>query len=287
MDAEAGHGAGVAFAKGHGTANDFVLLPDPDGRLHLTTERVRALCDRRNGIGGDGVLRIVRAEAADDRAAQGAEWFMDYRNADGSLAQMCGNGIRVFVHWLVCEGIADPAGIDIATRGGVRHVARRPDGRYDVEMGRATPVEGAAQVSVADKTWPALGVHVPNPHAVAFVDALEDAGRLLTAPTVSPAALFPEGANIEFVRELAPAHVRMRVFERGVGETQSCGTGACAVAWAARRRLGASAEELYRVDVPGGTLHVRETSDGQIHLIGPADIVAKGRLDPAWWAAIP
>lgn len=284
MDAESGKG--VAFAKGHGTANDFVLLPDPDGALHLTAECVRALCDRRTGIGGDGVLRVVRSASTDDPLARDAEWFMDYRNADGSLAQMCGNGVRVFAHWLIREGWADPSGVDIATRGGVRHVRRQADGDYDVEMGRATPVEGMAQVTVGAQTWPAMGVHVPNPHAIAFVEDLEQAGPLQDAPTVSPAGLFPQGTNVEFVREIGPGHVAMRVFERGVGETFSCGTGACAVAWAARRRPGASDEQTYRVDVPGGTLHVRETSEGQMHLIGPAVIVAEGRLDPAWWAAI-
>ena len=274
--------SGVAFAKGHGTGNDFVLLPDLDGRLDLSADLVRRICDRRFGLGADGILRIVRSEAANDAGAQGAEIFMDHRNADGSLAEMCGNGIRVFAACLVEHGLADPAGIDIATRGGVRHVVRRPDGLFDVAMGPAMTA-AASTVSVGDAAWPATGVHMPNPHAVVIVDSLDEAGDLTAPPGVAPGDAFPEGVNVEFVREVAPAHVEMRVHERGVGETLSCGTGACAVAWVARRRPGASDDATYRVDVPGGTVYVEERDDG-MHLIGPAEIVAEGSLDPEWLA---
>ena len=267
----------IPFVKGHGTGNDFVLLPDLDGTLDLTPEQVAFVCDRRFGIGGDGILRVVRSSAADDPAATGAEIFMDYRNADGSLAQMCGNGIRVFAAYLIEQGLADPAGIDIATRGGVCHVVRRPDGLYDVAMGPAEPVDAAISVGVGRITYAATGVHVPNPHAVVFVASLDGAGDLASAPEVTPADAFPDGVNVEFVREIGPAHVEMRVHERGVGETLSCGTGACAVAWVARRRSGASDEPTYRVDVPGGTLLIEEQPDG-MHLIGPAEIVASGTL---------
>lgn len=269
----------IPFVKGHGTGNDFVLLPDLEGNLDLTREMVAGICDRRFGIGGDGVLRIVRSSATDDPAATGADIFMDYRNADGSLAQMCGNGIRVFVAYLIEQGLADPAGIDIATRGGVRRVVRRPDGLFDVAMGPADPIDRTISVGVGRMTYAATGVHVPNPHAVVFVAALEGAGDLHEPPALIPPDAFPEGANVEFVREVGPAHVEMRVHERGVGETRSCGTGACAVAWVARRRTGASEEATYRVDVPGGTLYVEEHDDG-LHLIGPAQLVASGVMRP-------
>lgn len=268
--------------KGHGTGNDFVLLPDLDGELDLTDEMVQALCDRRFGIGGDGVLRVVRCAACDDPAATGAEFFMDYRNADGSSAQMCGNGIRVFARFLVEEGLADPAGMEIATRGGVLHVRRLDSGEYAVGMGSATGVDGIASVMVGNRSYPATGVHVPNPHAVVFVTSVSAAGPLDRAPEVSPDHLFPEGVNVEFVEQIAPGHVRMRVHERGVGETLSCGTGACAVAWAVRRR--GEAPERIRVDVAGGTLHVEER-DGELELIGPAVIVADGTLEADWVAA--
>ena len=274
----------IRVLKGHGTGNDFVILPDLDGALEVTDEMVAQLCDRRFGIGGDGLLRVVRSASCDDPDAEGAEFFMDYRNADGSLAQMCGNGIRVFARFLVEEGLADPSGMEIATRGGVRHVRRLDDGEYAVGMGEAREDGGFASVMVGNRSYPAVGVHMPNPHAVAFVGSLDAAGPLLYAPEVSPQHMFPEGVNVEFVAEVAAGHIEMRVHERGVGETWSCGTGACAAAWAARRRPGASDSELYRVDVPGGTLHVRE-AEGQFELIGPAVIVADGVLDSEWAAA--
>jgi diaminopimelate epimerase len=283
------------FLKGHGTENDFVLLPDPDGALDLTATRVAALCDRRSGVGGDGVLRVVRASADPDSAAMAAdaEWFMDYRNADGSLSQMCGNGIRVFGRYLVAAGLAEPGPIPVATRGGVRLVTVPADGAISVEMGRPTvaTLQAAPTVAVRDgageRTWPATSVSIPNPHAVTFVDHLADAGPLADAPLIAPSAMFPEGANVEFVVVRKPGHLAMRVHERGVGETRSCGTGACAAAIAARRREGDGSPRLWRVDVPGGTVHVDERADGEVVLSGPAVLVAEGLLDEAWLADHP
>jgi diaminopimelate epimerase len=141
-------------------------------------------------------------------------------------------------------------------------------------------VRALPHVTVGGRTWPATGVLVPNPHAVVFVDDLDDAGDLAVAPDVAPDAVFPDGVNVEFVVAMGPNHVAMRVHERGVGETLSCGTGACAVAWAARRRDGdaGSGETSWRVDVPGGTVHVTETEAGSLLLTGPADLVARGTV---------
>ena len=144
---------GTPFAKGHGTGNDFIVLPDLRGELDLSDAMVQGLCDRRTGIGGDGVLRLVATSATDDPDAQGADVFMDYRNADGSLAQMCGNGIRVFAAWMFAHGLADPEGVDIATRGGVRRVRRLPDGDYEVRMGHATPLHGTVSVTLGAMTF--------------------------------------------------------------------------------------------------------------------------------------
>ncbi|MDO9496882.1 MAG: diaminopimelate epimerase, partial [Nocardioides sp.] len=206
------------FLKGHGTENDFVLLPDHDGTVHgdLDPERVRALCDRRAGIGGDGVLRVLRRDGV---------WFMDYRNADGSLSEMCGNGIRVFGLHLVQEGLADPTQpLEVDTRDGIKVLTFDGD-RITVDMG--TPqVLGDTEVAVPGHTWTATHVDVGNPHAVAFVDDLADAGTLVEAPT-HDAGVYPEGVNVEFVVRRGPQHVAMRVHERGSGETRSCGTGAC------------------------------------------------------------
>ena len=258
------------FLKGHGTENDFVLLPDFDGTVHgdLSAERVRALCDRRAGLGGDGVLRAIREDG---------RWFMDYRNADGSLSEMCGNGIRVFARYLVDEGLVDDSTpIPVGTRDGVKLLSVDGD-LITAEMG--TPqVLGESKVAVPGHAWVARHVDIGNPHAVAFVDALEDAGPLLDPPE-HDAATYPEGVNVEFVVRRGERHVAMRVHERGSGETRSCGTGACAVMVAAAvadDARPAGADVAYRVDVPGGTLTVTWTADDRVLLTGPAVIVARG-----------
>lgn len=274
----------MPFVKGHGTGNDFVIIPDVDNRLDLTPEQVRWLCDRHLGIGANGVLRVVRTEHLPDFAefAPVAEFFMDYRNADGTVAEMCGNGARVFVRYLDATGLVTDNDVVIATRGGLRSTTINADRTITIDMGRGTTptVRAMPHVAVGTNSWPATGVLVPNPHAVVFVDDLDLAGELLVAPGVSPAAVFPDGVNVEFVVERGPRHVAMRVHERGVGETLSCGTGACAVAWAARRHEGESVEgeSTWQVDVPGGTVHVTETESGSLLLTGPADLVARGTV---------
>ncbi|MFK0195037.1 diaminopimelate epimerase [Kitasatospora sp. NPDC090308] len=284
--------SGTAFLKGHGTQNDFVILPDPDGRIDLSAATVAELCDRRAGIGADGVLRVVRsaAEPAAAGAAGQAEWFMDYRNADGSIAEMCGNGVRVFARYLVHAGHAKPGELAVATRGGVKRVRIAEDGpdgtpgEVTVDMGRAVlPGPDGITVTVDGRSWPALNVNMGNPHAVAFVEDLAHAGTLLDAPATAPAGAYPQGVNVEFVVDRGERHVAMRVHERGSGETRSCGTGACAVAVAAIRRDGAdpavTGEAVrYTVDVPGGRLVIEEFPDGRIEMTGPAVIVAEGVL---------
>jgi diaminopimelate epimerase len=272
------------FVKGHGTENDFVVLPDHDGARHgaLDPARVVALCDRRAGIGGDGVMRVIRTAALatyePEVAAQDSEWFMDYRNSDGSLSEMCGNGVRVFARHLAEEGLVDPSGpVRIGTRAGVKTVTYRPDGLISVDMGR--PAFGAdSKVTVGALTWPTSNVDMGNPHAVAFVESLDDAGPLLDEPAYD-ASVYPHGVNIEFVVRRGAAHVAMRVHERGSGETRSCGTGACAVMVAAAIADDArptGADVIYRVDVPGGELAVTWTADDRVVLTGPAVLVARG-----------
>jgi diaminopimelate epimerase len=270
---------GFRFLKGHGTENDFVLLPDPDGSVHgdLAPELVALLCDRRAGIGGDGVMRVVRCDASDDPAAVAArghaEWFMDYRNSDGSLSEMCGNGIRVFARYLIEHEGAD-APLAIATRDGVKTLTLEVDGRITADMG--TPaLLGDTKVGVGERQWAATHVSMGNPHAVAFVDDLADAGPLLAEPTYS-ASDYPHGVNVEFVVRRGERHVAMRVHERGSGETRSCGTGACAVMVASALADGAGRGTAYRVDVPGGRLDVTWTTDDRVLLTGPAVLVAEG-----------
>ncbi len=266
------------FVKGHGTENDFVLLPDPDGTRHgdLPAARVRALCDRRAGLGGDGVLRVVRSAAmdVDPGLAGDSEWFMDYRNADGSLSEMCGNGLRVFARYLAdVEGVRGDFGV--GTRDGVKAVVFEADGRITVDLG-SPRVLGDSTVSVEAHTWSTTHVDMGNPHAVAFVDSLDDAGHLLDQPDYDR-AVYPHGVNVEFVARRGARHVAMRVHERGSGETRSCGTGAGAVLVATALADGAGpGTACYRVDVPGGELTLTWTADDRVLLTGPAVLVASG-----------
>lgn len=272
----------IRFVKGHGTGNDFVIVPDLEGRLDLTVEQVRFLCDRHFGIGADGVLRVVRTEhaIADGDPLRDAEFFMDYRNADGSLAEMCGNGARVFIRYLDAVGLITEPEVVFATRGGMRVATMNADRTVTVDMGHPIPAgfEHAPTVRVGASSWPVVGVHLPNPHAVVFVGDLDQAGDLRQAPIVHPQTAYPTGVNVEFVSERGPLHIAMRVYERGVGETLSCGTGACAAAWAARRHGDWPATGAVTVDVPGGTVTVEESADGRILLTGPADLVARGTV---------
>ncbi|MDB1088841.1 diaminopimelate epimerase [Streptomyces sp. ACA25] len=283
----------VPFLKGHGTQNDFVIIPDPDGRLDLSAGAVARLCDRRAGIGGDGLLRVVRSAALPEgRALAGeAEWFMDYRNSDGSVAEMCGNGVRVFARYLQRAGLAGDGELPVATRAGVRRARLSGTDAPAVAMGRAGLPDGpetSVTVTVADRSWPAHRIDMGNPHAVAFVADLAEAGPLREPPVVAPATAYPDGTNVEFVVDRGPRHVALRVHERGSGETRSCGTGACAVMVAAARRDGRDPAKdgrpaTYTVDVPGGRLRITEGIDGDITLTGPAVIVAEGTLEPGWW----
>jgi len=266
------------FLKGHGTENDFLLLPDHDGTIHgdLSPEemaaRVRALCDRHAGLGADGVLRVVR---------DGDRWFMDYRNADGSLSEMCGNGIRVFARYLVDEGLVDPARpFKVDTRDGPKLLD--VDGQHvTVDLGEAL-VLGETKVSVGDRTWTATHVDMGNPHAVALVeDEAALAGLDLRRPPEHDPARYPDGVNVELVVRRGEVHVGMRVHERGSGETRSCGTGAGAVMVATAVADGADPtvtgrQAMYRVDVPGGMLALTWSPEGHVYLTGPAVLVARG-----------
>lgn len=282
----------ITFTKGHGTGNDFVVIPDPDHRLTLTSEAVAALCDRRYGIGGDGVLRVVRT-AADPELARfatdDAEWFMDYRNADGSVAEMCGNGVRVFARYLVDSGLAgarEPGAVSelvIGTRSGPVVAAVAPEA-VSVTM-RIPRLLGTSDAWLDGHQFTGRVVDCGNPHLVCPLPAgvsLADLD-LSTPPRVDP-KVFPSGANVEFTvpeagEPLVDVHLKMRVHERGVGETRSCGSGACAAAATALRDRG-QRRGVVGVDVPGGRLTVA-LSEQECVLTGPAVLVASGTVQPA------
>jgi len=260
---------GLRFAKGHGTGNDFLLLPDVEDRLELTAELARALCDRHTGLGADGVLRVA--------PAVGGGWFMDHRNADGSHAEMCGNGVRVLGRWLVDQGLAPAGALTVGTRGGDRALVVPAAGDVTVDMGPPALSGVEHTVSVGGSSWPGTAVDMGNPHVVV---AVEDLGSLdlAVAPGVVPA--FPRGVNVEFVRLDRPGALTMRVHERGVGETASCGTGACAAVVAASLWTGTPRDTAWRVDVPGGRLGVTWTGE-TVLMTGPAVLLAHGEVSPA------
>ncbi|MEU7480999.1 diaminopimelate epimerase [Lentzea sp. NPDC042327] len=270
----------MEFLKGHGTENDFVVLPDLDDRLDLTVARVQALCDRQRGLGADGVLRVVRTDG---------QWFMDYRNADGSIAEMCGNGLRVFARYLVDAGHQPQGTFVVATRAGDRTVTTHPDGSVTNDMGPAR-VTGTSIAAVDGHGIGGFAVDVGNPHLACVTDVPVD-GFDLTVPPGHDPVMFPHGVNVELVNVLDAGSggttrgaLKMRVHERGVGETRSCGTGtvAAVASWlAGQGRTTGSAT----VDVLGGQVIVTIEPTTST-LTGPAVFVARGELDKSWWDAL-
>ena len=286
----------LEFAKGHGTGNDFVLFSDPDGTVSLTAEQIAWLCDRNFGIGADGVIRAVKSRHLPEGAAAlaeepNAEWFMDYHNADGSVAEMCGNGIRVYAEYLVSAGWIQPQvgeTICIGTRAGVKDVLVGANA-FQVDLGRwrLDDEERLVRAKDLEVARPGLGIYLGNPHvAVAVADEEELGGIDLSyVPVVEPS--FPDGVNVEFVMPEDPlvhdgvGRIRMRVHERGSGETLSCGTGAVAAALAFRHWGGPDTPHHWRVDLPGGRLSVRmfPTEEGEhVSLSGPAELVYHGTV---------
>ena len=279
---------GVHFLKGHGTQNDFVILPDADAQLDLTAAKVAAICDRRAGIGADGVLRVVPVHAVDGISAARAQWFMDYHNADGSIAEMCGNGARVFARFLADEGWEANSQFVIATRAGEHEVSVGPRGQVSVEMGKAIdgPLGDSPKVLVAGEPRDADAWWVPNPHAVVFVDDVVALESPLLAPEVIAYGRFPDGQNVEYACDRTigdELHAEVRVHERGVGETKSCGTGVYAVSLSLRKRHNVAGPSTSTVDVPGGRLWVEHAADGRVRLIGPTELVARGTFLAKWW----
>jgi diaminopimelate epimerase len=254
----------ISATYGHGTENDFVIFFDPEDSLEITPTIISAICNRATGIGADGVIRILR---------QNNRWFMDYRNADGSLAEMCGNGIRVMARYLVERG-HQPEGIfAIDTRDGLKHLRVPLTDDISVNMGKIYDENEVVSATVNGFTYIGFNVNVGNPHAVVFTEDLSTLGSLETPPKVTPESSYPEGVNVEFV-EILPGHeAKMRVHERGSGETKSCGTGTCAVALAATMQSKESLPARWVIYAPGGRLVVDIDPHSNATLTGPALLV--------------
>jgi diaminopimelate epimerase len=284
----------VRFSKYHGTGNDFVMVEDLDGALELSPALIAALCDRHRGVGADGLIRIVRGD--------GADFFMDYFNADGEVAEMCGNGIRCLAKLAYDRGLTAAEEIDVATRAGIKHLLIRGEGgvalEVTVDMGppalerKAIPMTGEptdtfleGTIEVEGRRWRASALSMGNPHCVLFLEPDDDLAALDVrgiGTTVEHRPEFPGRTNVEFVRA-RDGVVEMRVWERGSGETMACGTGACAalVASALAGLTGRRADVL----LPGGRLHVDWREDGHVFMTGGATWVFDGELDGAWIAA--
>lgn len=292
----------MIFAKGHGTENDFVLLPDRGAALDLTVARVAALCDRRRGLGADGVLRVTTAGAALaagvlERLPDGVggnDWYMDYRNADGSTAQMCGNGVRVFAHYLRVSGLESRDEFVVGSVAGPRlvtlHDADATEADVTVDMGKANRLGSgtpAFDAVVGGKRFAGLAVDVGNPH-LACLDPRLSSQELATLDVGAPVEFdreqFPDGVNVEVLRWDVDGLVEMRVHERGVGETRSCGTGTVAAAVAALADSGVDTGTL-TVRVPGGDVVVTIT-DATSYLRGPSVLVASGEVSEQWWLGL-
>jgi diaminopimelate epimerase len=284
----------MRFSKYHGTGNDFVMLEDLGDRIHLEPTAIAALCDRRRGAGADGLIRIAPAKDAD--------FFMDYYNAEGAPAEMCGNGIRCLAKYVYERGFTDRREIDVSTRAGVKHlVLDTTDGivrMVTVDMGqpaferKAVPMAGEPTATfigqpfeVDGRTYMATALSMGNPHMVLLLDAAEDLGNVdcqRIGSMVEHHAAFPNRTNVEFAN-VVDGRVHIRVWERGVGETMACGTGACAalVACSLAGLTGRSAE----LEFPGGLLRVAWREDDHAFLTGPAVSVYDGELDDAWLAS--
>lgn len=255
---------------GHGTENDFVIIFDPEDKKNISSKQTAAICNRATGIGADGLIRITKRDN---------KWFMDYRNADGSVAEMCGNGIRVMARYLVDKG-HQPSGIfSILTRDGAKFLSVPDSGDISVNMGQVQIVEGGITAANNGKLWNGYNINVGNPHAVVFVDSMQDVGDLSESPVVRPKESYPEGVNVEFVEFLPNGELKMRVHERGSGETKSCGTGTCAVALAATAKKGLKLPARWVINPPGGRLVVEIDPHSNAILTGPAVLLADHDLD--------
>lgn len=278
------------FLKGHGTGNDFIILPDLDVALDLSASTVQALADRHRGIGADGIIRIATTGALLDAGVldvlpdgvSRSDWFMDYRNADGSLAEMCGNGVRVFGHALRDLGLLEGNHAVIGTRAGKReltvHQASASSADVSVDMG-VPVVLGEFSASLGGVDYHGLGVDMGNPHLACVVPGLtvDDLSRLPVEQRPQwDLAEFPAGVNIEIVTPLTGGVVHMRVHERGVGETLSCGTGTVAAAVAALHRDGRTTGVVV-VRIPGGEVQVTVNESGS-DLRGPSQLIFRGVL---------
>jgi diaminopimelate epimerase len=276
----------IEFSKMHGIGNDFIVIDDMKGELSFTPPQIRRLCDRHFGVGADGII-IARPSSK-------ADAFMLFYNTDGTQAEMCGNGIRCLAKFLYEQGIVDKNPMKIDTLAGIKEVSLMFDNGEvigaRVDIGTVSFKAGDVPTTVVAADDEAIDVKIPvgkgmvkatclsvgNPHCVVFVDDVREAPVEKVGQYISTHELFPKRSNVEFVEVVDSNHLKVRVYERGVGETLACGTGAVAAAAAACKQ-GYCGWPM-RVDLPGGTLLVEINTMGKAFLTGPAELVYNGFL---------
>lgn len=259
----------MRFEKWQGLGNNYLIVRREKWPLAITPERARLICDRNFGVGGDGILE-VDTETGTPR--------MTVWNPDGSHAENCGNGIRMVARHLVAHGEIDGGGTVITGAGPVE-VTELADRRVRVDMGRAVfpDGEGRERLATSGGEVEFAFVTTGNPHAIIEHDDPAAVVRAL-GPEIEVAPRFPNRTNVEFVRRDGPSEITMRVWERGVGETLACGTGACASAVAAVRLSGATSPVT--VHLAGGDLEIDVADDLGVTMTGPAELIYAGELSP-------
>jgi len=276
----------IKFSKMHGLGNDFVVIDAINQSVALSAEQVRFIADRHFGVGCDQLLLVERAHTAD------ADFRYRIFNADGGEVGQCGNGARCFARFVHDIGLSDKQVIPVEVAGGIIQLHMEANGEVTVDMGapQFTPAQipfvtdGEAAryaLDVAGTACEVGAVSMGNPHAVLQVDAVENAPLERLGPLIESHERFPERVNAGFMEVVDAKHIRLRVFERGVGETLACGTGACA-AMVVGHRWGVLADEV-QVDLPGGTLWVRwsgdEGGDNSVRMTGPVTHVYEGKIE--------
>lgn len=280
----------IRFTKMHGLGNDFVVIEDLDCSIEIPAETIAWLCDRNLGIGGDGLILVRPATST------AADYFMLYHNADGSKAEMCGNGVRCFAKYLVDHSLVDSSlgELRVETLGGIKPIRFELTsaglmGAATVDMGKPRviskdisdlmPDDIVSDYSIATPygEFTATAVSMGNPHAVIWVDDIGKAPVTTVGPIIENSPIFPLKTNVEFAQVVGVDRIRLRVWERGVGETLACGTGACAtlVAASLADRVGRSAT----VELPGGELFILWDTDDHIYMTGPATEVFSGTIN--------
>lgn len=265
----------INFYKYHGAGNDFILINNLSGVINLTPDYVALVCDRRLGIGADGFILIEKSDRAD--------CFMNYYNSDGTIAEMCGNGIRCTAKFFLEQSNSSLKELNIDTRAGVKKIKVNEDYTYSVNMGIANfSSKDFPSESINLEGFDLNCVSMGNPHAVTIVNDLSGIDIKTIGPKIEKDSHFPNKINVEFVEKIDDLNYEVKVWERGCGETLACGTGACAVFAIVdkllRQGLKSDARKEMTLKFPGGDLYLSENHEGQIILRGPATFVFKGEI---------